>query len=331
MRSENKRDGELILVTGGAGFIGSHTVDRLLNDGCRVVVMDDFSTGKRENLAHWSGDARLEVVEACVADGIFAPLADVTQRVGPIDRIVHLAAQTSVVYSMQNPLDDIRINCAGTVHVLEYARSCDVRKVVFSSSSAVYSDDTDFPVDESADLVPISPYGINKLSSEMFLHYYATFHQVRSAALRFFNVYGPRQDPGSPYSGVISIFAERALAGDKLSIFGDGKQTRDFVYVGDVALAIVTACLSNDADDTIANIGAGTEVSINELANLVLRLCGSSSDIEYFAPRPGENLRSVAAIEHARQAIGFRAEVDLEQGLRQTLEWLRGEAVGRRR
>lgn len=332
--------GLLIAVTGGAGFIGSHTIDRLVEAGHRVVVLDDFSTGKRENLKRWAGDPRVTIVEADISHGIFAPLAEVTRQQGPVARIIHLAAQTSVVHSVANPLADVRINYAGTVQVMEYARCSGVEKVVFSSSAAVYGDVTELPVKETTERRPLSPYGIDKLGSEMFLHYYSAVHGIGCTALRFFNVYGPRQDPRSPYSGVISIFADRAMAGHTLTIFGNGEQTRDFVYVGDVSRAVVRACLSDEGDRAVLNIGTGTETTVNELARTIVRLCGERHAIQegsqpggvqagarivHAHARAGEIARSVAAVDRAREILGFSAEVTLEHGLRDTLAWVRGE------
>jgi UDP-glucose 4-epimerase len=317
-----------VLVTGGAGFIGSHTVDRLVTQGCRVVVLDDLSSGRRENLAQWADDPRVELVVANVSDGLFAPLAEVTRRRGPIARIIHLAAQVAVMYSIENPIEDVRVNCVGTVQVLEYARCSGVRKVVFASSSAVYGDDVEQPVRETAPQSPVSPYGINKLASELFLRYYSAIHEVPTTALRFFNVYGPRQDPSSPYSGVISIFTDRASAGRTLTIFGDGQQTRDFIYVGDVSRAVVGTCLSDAGDGAVINIGTGRETTVKELARVIIDLCGSSSGIEYQPARPGDILRSVAATEQAEQLLGFRATVALREGLAETLDWARGAGGG---
>jgi UDP-glucose 4-epimerase len=319
-----RHDGPLVAVTGGAGFIGSHTVDRLLEGGYQVVVLDNFSTGKRENLARWAQDDRLEIVPVNIADGIFAPLAAVAARRGPVERIVHLAAQTAVVHSILNPLDDVRINYAGTVQVMEYARAHDVKKVVFSSSAAVYGDVDELPVIETASCKPVSPYGIDKLGSEHFLYYYSVVHAVPATALRFFNVYGPRQDPKSPYSGVISIFADRAMAGKPLTIFGDGEQTRDFVYVGDVARAVVSACLTDAGDRAVMNIGTGSETSINLLAGTLVELCGGASRIGHTGARAGEIVRSVAAVERAHEILGFRAQTSLSDGLRETVAWARG-------
>jgi UDP-glucose 4-epimerase len=292
-------------------------------------VLDDFSSGKPENLVRWSNDPRVEIVTASIANGIFAPLAAVIKRHGPIERIVHLAAQVSVTQSIQDPLEDVRINYAGTVHVLEYARCSGVKKVVFASSSAVYGDDVDLPVLESAKQSPVSPYGVDKLGVELFLNYYCAVHGVPTTALRFFNVYGPRQDASSPYSGVISIFATRAIAGETLTIYGDGEQSRDFIFVGDVARAVVTACLSNTSNGATINIGTGRETKINELAREIIALCQSPSAIAYQAARPGDILRSVASTERAEQLLGFHPKVALRDGLWQTLDWLRNPMASR--
>lgn len=308
----------LAVVTGGAGFIGSHTVDRLLADGHRVVVLDDFRTGKRANLAHHAGSDRLDVIACDVSHGIFAALAPITARHGPVERIVHLAAQVSVVHSVQNPLVDMQVNYGGTLHVLEYARATGVRKVVFSSSAAVYGDVATLPVGEDAPTRPVSPYGIDKLASEHALDYYAAVHGVPGTALRFFNVYGPRQDPSSPYSGVISIFADRARAGRPITVFGDGSQTRDFVYVGDVVRAIVSA-LGDRGNRLVANVGTGGEITVLELARSIVELCGGRSAIEHAPPRPGEILKSRARVDRMRDELGVVAETALIDGLRETL------------
>ncbi|MEJ7601475.1 MAG: NAD-dependent epimerase/dehydratase family protein [Kofleriaceae bacterium] len=320
----------IAVVTGGAGFIGSHTVDRLIEGGHRVVVLDDFRTGKRANLARWLapehafGGTRpaLEIVNCDVSHGMFAALAAITKQHGPVERIVHLAAQVSVVQSVANPLVDMAVNYGGTLHVLEYARACGVAKVVFASSAAVYGDvggDVETaPVGEDTPTRPMSPYGIDKLASELALDYYATVHRVPSTALRFFNVYGPRQDPTSPYSGVISIFSDRARAGRGLMIFGDGGQTRDFVFVGDVVRAI-TSALADDTRQQVTNVGTGKETSVLELARTIVRLCGGSSTIEHAPARSGEIYRSLARVDRLRDQLGIVAETALDDGLRATL------------
>jgi len=309
----------LTVVTGGAGFIGSHTVDKLLDLGHRVVVLDNFSTGKLANLAQHAGNDKLEIVICDVAHGVFAALASVTAKHGPVERIVHLAAQVSVVHSVANPLVDMQINYGGTLHVLEYARAHGVKKVAFASSAAVYGDVEKMPVGEDTPTQPMSPYGIDKRASELALDYYANVHGVPTTALRFFNVYGPRQDPSSPYSGVISVFANRARAGRPLTIFGDGSQTRDFVYVGDVARALVAA-VGDGNSRLIANVGTGGEITVKELARTIVELCGGNSQIEHAPARAGEILRSRANVDRLRDKLGIVAETKLADGLRATLD-----------
>ncbi len=308
----------LAVVTGGAGFIGSHTVDALLAAGYRVCVLDDFRTGKRANLAQHAGSDRLDIVMCDVSHGIFAALAPITAKHGPVERIVHLAAQVSVVASVANPLVDMQVNYGGTLHVLEYARAHAVKKVAFASSAAVYGDVTEMPVREDLPTQPVSPYGIHKLASELALDYYGSVHGVSTTALRFFNVYGPRQDPSSPYSGVISIFADRARAGRTLTIFGDGQQTRDFVYVGDVVRSLVAA-VGDGNDRLIANVGTGSEITVLELARTVVELCGKGSTIEHAPARGGEILKSRARVDLLRDRLGVVAQTKLVDGLRATL------------
>lgn len=314
----------LILVTGGAGFIGSHTVDRLVADGHRVVVVDDLRTGKRANLAQhgalsFAAGSPVELVVADVSHGLFAPLAAVTAAHGPIARAIHLAAQVSVVHSLANPLVDVAVNYVGTVQVLEYARAAGVKKVAFASSAAVYGDTPVVPVVEDAPCRPLSPYGVDKLASELMLGAYAATHGVAATPLRFFNVYGPRQDPSSPYSGVISIFADRARAGKPLTIFGDGQQTRDFVYVGDVARAVVAAAMADGGDGTAMNIGTGRETTVRQLAEIVVGLAGTGVAISHAPARAGEIVRSLAAVARVRATLGWQAEVALADGLARTL------------
>ena len=195
-------------------------------------------------------------------------------RHGRIDRIAHFAAQTAVPMSMDDPVEDVRVNLGGTVRILEYARRQDVAKVCFASSSAVYDDDAPVPVSENSRARPASPYGVDKLAGELYLDYYARLHGLTFTALRFMNVYGPRQDPGSRYSGVVSIFLDRAASGRPITIFDDGEQTRDFVYVSDVADAVIDALMTDAGNNAIVNVGTGVEVTINALARTILELTG---------------------------------------------------------
>jgi UDP-glucose 4-epimerase len=312
-----------VLVTGGAGFIGSHTVDLLMAKGCKVSVLDNLSSGALANIGQWEGHARFAFVGGDVTKDVAEPLAAAVAKHGAIDRIAHFAAQTAVPVSMDDPVTDIEVNLCGTARILEYARRNKVAKVVFASSSAVYDDDAPVPVSEESTARPASPYGIDKLAAEFFLDYYARLHGLKFTALRFMNVYGPRQDPKSWYSGVISIFLDRAVAGEQITIFDDGEQTRDFVYVTDVAAAVATALLGTAGDSAIINIGTGVEVTINEITRTILGLAKSRSVVKYEPPRPGDIRRSVTTMDKAAALLGFAPKVHLREGLDHTLAWVR--------
>lgn len=315
------------LVTGGAGFIGSHVVDALLDRGLRVIVVDNLSTGKRDNLAGQAGSGRLLFLEADICDGLFAVTYNLPSKWRKADIVIHLAAQTSVVRSIASPLSDARTNYFGTLQVLEYARHVAAERVVLISSSAVYGDLNAIPVDESHRTAPLSPYGVHKLMGEMVSGYYHRAYAQSMLALRLFNVYGPRQDPSSPYSGVISVFVKRALTGEPLVIYGDGTQTRDFVYVGDVARAVVHASLAAEVETGIFNIGTGRETSINGLGRMIIDLAGTAAEMRHVDGRGGEVYRSVADISEARARLNFRPQTALRDGLRRTLEWFQRDGA----
>lgn len=311
----------MYVVTGGAGFIGSSLVRALLADGERVVVLDDFSTGKRANLQGLD-ESRLQIIEADVVGGLDTEMSRVDASWGAPKAIVHLAAQVSVAASFEDPIGDAHRNHCATLHVLEYARKQPGARVVLASSAATYGDVDEVPVREASARWPLSPYGIHKFSSELSLRAYAEVHGVPTTSLRFFNVYGPRQDPGSPYSGVISIFMKRGLAGEPLTIFGKGEQTRDFVFVTDVANAIRRAA-SSDFRGDVFNVGTGKQTSIHTLAQTVARLAGQGSELAFAPPRQGEVLHSCADLSHSRAVLGYEPSVSFEDGLLQTLAWFR--------
>ena len=294
-----------VLVTGGAGFIGSHLVAALAPAN-RVTVVDDLSTGKLDNL----NGARCDVVRGDVADpGIARSFAD-------IEVVFHLAAQVSVELSVQDPVADARANVLGTVNVLECARRAGARRVVLSSSSAVYGAADRVPTPESSPCQPDSPYAASKLACEHFLFMYARLHGLSGMALRYMNVYGLRQDPASPYSGVISIFADRARKNLPLVVYGDGEQTRDFVSVADVVRANLMAAES-DASAEVVNVGTGVQMSINRLAALCAR---GRVPIEHRAARQGDVRTSACDPSRARALLGFTASVQPDEGIARYLD-----------
>ncbi len=318
-----------VLVTGGAGFIGSHTVDLLMSRGHDVLVVDDLSTGFKANIARWANDPKFTFFKADITADITGTLDQYAAIKGPVERMIHFAAQTAVPLSMDDPVGDIRVNVMGTVALLEYARRNGIEKVAFASSSAVYDDDAPVPVNEESRARPSSPYGIDKLVIEFYLDYYARLYGLKYTALRFMNVYGPRQDPKSYYSGVISIFLDRAVRNEPITIFDDGEQTRDFVYATDVADAVVKSCLEDGALGEIINIGTGVEVTINQTARTILDLAKSRSTITHAPARAGDIRRSVTTMDKAARLLAFQPKVGLREGLEQTLAWVRTQMIVR--
>jgi nucleoside-diphosphate-sugar epimerase len=308
---------EAVLVTGGAGFIGSHTVGALRRAGRRVVVLDDYSAGRRDNLSEWIGDPSVTLVTGDVR-GQFGELAGH----GPYAAVVHLAAQTSVMRSLAAPLEDLDINLRATAKLLLWARDVGVKRFVFASSAAVYGEPRQVPVAEDDPTTPLSPYGAAKRAAELYLDCLGRLYGIGVTCLRLFNVYGPRQDPYSPYAGVVAAFLSRGLRGDEPVIYGDGTQTRDLVYVGDVARAIALAAGQGPEGHVLCNIGSGRETSVLELARASQQVCRVTEEIRFAPARAGEIARSAASVTRAASLLGFRAEVTLEDGLRQTAKWL---------
>jgi len=313
--------GETVLVTGGAGFIGSHVVEALLRQGASVVVVDDLSTGRVDNLTAVEGDDRLRMVTADIVSLPAEALEGVTMG-------VHLAARTEVAASVEDPAGTVETNVLGSVHVLEALRIAGARSTVVASSAAVYGE-VPVPVDEEGPQAPMSPYGAGKLAVDHFVRYYAHHTDMAACSLRFFNVYGPRQHPRSPYSGVISVFAREALEGRPLVVNGDGLQTRDFVYVEDVCEAILAALVSSDARGQAINVGTGRATSIRELADMMVEATGSSSPVTHGPPRPGDIKHSVAKVDKAESLLHFTAGTNLHDGLASTVHWMRGLAQDR--
>lgn len=305
------------LVTGGAGFIGSHIVEGALAKGWKVRVLDNLSTGKIENLSGVRD--KIEFFEGDVRDE-----ARVKEAVEGVDLVFHLAALVSVPISMEDPGLSATINDLGTLNVFTAAADAGVGRVVYSSSSAVYGDHNVPPHREAANPDPASPYAAHKWLGE---HYAEVLQKTRGldvVSLRYFNVFGPRQDPGSPYSGVISIFIDRLCADRGVTIFGDGEQTRDFVFVSDVANANLLAATCGLGEERVFNIGTGESVSINKLYSTLAGLCGKGAAPTHAPPRTGDVMHSCAVVERAEKILGFSAEVPLEEGLQKTVEWAAG-------
>lgn len=301
----------MYLVTGGAGFIGSHVCDALLARGARVRVLDDLSTGKRENVP---AGAELAVGDA-------ADPAIVRDVVAGIEGCFHLAAIASVARGMEDWLGTHRANLTATITLLDALRGRDV-PVVYASSAAVYGDCKLRPIREDAPLRPLSAYGADKLGCELHARVATHVHGVPTAGLRFFNVYGPRQDPASPYSGVISIFCERLRAGRSIQIHGDGAQTRDFVYVADVAAALLAAMDARLGEAPVLNVCTGHATSVLALAETIGAVLGHEPVIEHGPSRPGDIRESVGANARLRQALGVVPSTTLHDGLAQVLRWM---------
>ena len=303
------------LVTGGAGFIGSHIVEELLRGGAFVRVFDNLSTGKRENLASFQGDLEIQVGDLRDADAIKAA----TQS---MDLVFHLAAFISVPQSMLEPDNCFAINVAGTATLLEAARQAGVRKVVLSSSTAVYGNPDRFPTDEQTPVSPLSPYALSKYVNELYARLYTQTFGLPVTALRYFNVYGPRQNPNSAYAAAISIFAQRLVNGEPISIYGDGKQSRDFIFVKDVVHANLLAA-GSDVSGDVFNICTGHETSLLDLLEELSEVSPNLPEVRFEAPRLGDIYRSLGNPEKAASALGFRAQTPLAEGLAQTVEWMK--------
>ncbi len=304
------------LVTGGAGFIGSHLVDELLENGSMVTVVDNLSTGHRSNIDHLND--RIQFVEGDIRD------AELINRVVKgCDVVFHQAAVVSVAISIQDPPHACDVNDLGTVQVLDAARRNGVRRVVMASSSAVYGDDPCLPKSEEMVPKPLSPYAVQKLTGEYYASVFKKLYGLETVCLRYFNVYGPRQDPTSPYSGVISIFMDMATTERVPTIYGDGGQTRDFIYVKDVTRANFLAATESAASGKVFNVGTGKFIRIRDLWDLIGKSSGVSMDPVFGPPRSGDIRESVSDISKIGKHLGFQPQVELRQGIKDTLHWYR--------
>ena len=309
------------LVTGGAGFIGSTLVDRLLAEGHEVTVVDDLSRGRAENLdaARGAGD-RFVFHELSIAD---PAIADVVERARP-DVVFHLAAQIDVRLSVDDPVHDAEVNVVGTVRLAEAARRAGVRRIVFTSSGgSIYGPVTELPVAETRPVDPMSPYAAGKVAGEIYLEMYAKLYGLEWAAVAPANVYGPRQDPHGE-AGVVAIFSQRLLAGEPTRVFGDGGNTRDYVYVDDVVDAFVRAATVPEAAGLRFNVGTGVETSDRELHTLVAGAAGAADDPEYAPARLGDVARSALDAARAAEVLGWAPAVPIREGVARTVDYFRG-------
>ena len=301
-----------ILVTGGAGFIGSNVVDAYIEKGYEVVVVDDLSSGKKGNLNRKAKFYKLDICDGALEE-VF--------REEEIDIVNHHAAQVDVRKSIADPAFDARINIEGSLNILENCRKYKIQKIIFASSGGViYGECGSLPPNEDSPVSPLSPYGVSKYAVECYLSTYAKIYGLKYTALRYGNVYGPRQDPHGE-AGVVAIFSGKMLNNEETNIFGDGEQLRDYVYVGDVVKANIL-CLES-GDNEIFNIGTGTSTSVNRLFSEMKELTGYSKEAMYKSPRAGELIRSSLDVGKAAKKLGWKAEASLKQGLKKTIDFFR--------
>jgi nucleoside-diphosphate-sugar epimerase len=302
------------LVTGGAGFIGSNIVDELVRRGQQVVVLDDLSSGKEENLAAVRDKIKLHI-------GSITDLAALQSACAGADYVIHLAARTSVPRSVANPIETNHVNIDGTLNVLVAARDAKVRRLVFAASSSAYGETPELPKRESMPSAPISPYGVTKLAGELYAQVFGRAYGLENTSLRYFNVFGPRQDPTSQYSGVLSRFMLAVIRGESPVVYGDGEQSRDFTYIANVVDVTLRACEAHGSSGMVINGGTGARITLNEVLNLLEKITGKKIKAKYDPPRTGDIKDSQADISRARDLLGYRPIVDFEQGLKLTWDW----------
>ena len=309
----------LYLVTGGAGFIGSHMVERLVSRGDRVRIADDFSSGRRENVP---SHPNVELAEGDVADADFARRA-----VSGCDYVIHLAAIPSVPRSVKEPVRTHRANVDGTLNMLLAAKDAGVKRLVFAGSSSVYGDAAVLPKREDMRPSPLSPYALHKLVGEQYCQLFTRLYGLETVTTRFFNVFGPRQQPGSPYSGVISLFIEAIASGKSPVVHGDGRQTRDFTFVGDVVTGVLRSCEAPNIAGEVINVAAGGRISLLDLIRTLQGILKQNVAPTFGPPREGDVRDSQADIEKARRHLDFSPAVAFEDGLQQTVAWFQSQHV----
>lgn len=304
------------LVTGGAGFIGSNTVDELVRRGHSVVVLDDLSSGREDNLAEIRN--KITFIKGSITD-----IEVVRKVMHEAEYVLHLGARTSVPRSVKDPLDTNKINIEGTLNVLVAAKELKVKRVVFAASSSAYGETPTLPKTEAMQPQPISPYGVTKYVGELYCQTFGRCYGLENVALRYFNIFGPRQDPSSQYSGVLSKFCTAFLEDVPPLVFGDGEQTRDFTYVDNAVQANLAACEAPNASGKVFNVGVGGRVSLNEVLRELAKITGKTLAAKYEPPRDGDIRDSQADISEARETLGYDPQVSFEEGLARTFEWYR--------
>jgi len=308
------------LVTGGAGFIGSNTVDELVRRGHGVVVLDDLSSGKEENLT----DIRSKIT---FIKGSITDLEIVQKAMFQADCVIHLAARTSVPRSVKDPIETNRVNIDGTLNVLVAARDNKIKRFVFAASSSAYGDTLTLPKSEDMQPTPISPYGVSKYVGELYAQTFGRCYGLENVCLRYFNIFGPRQDPDSPYSGVLSRFATAFLESTPPVVYGDGEQTRDFTYIDNAVEANILACEAPSASGKTFNVGTGHSVSLNQVLRMLEKISGKTLEVTYEAAREGDIRDSLADIRLAQETLGYEPTVQFEEGLERTYAWYQAHAT----
>jgi UDP-glucose 4-epimerase len=306
-----------VLITGGAGFIGSHIATRLANDN-EVLIYDNFSSGRQENIEHLMDNANVKVLREDIRDK-----TTLEKHMNEVDYVFHLAAVASVPESIAEPIKTNEVNITGTLNILKTAHELGVKKVVFSSSAAVYGDEPTLPKIETMPTMPMSPYAVTKISGEDYLRVFYENFKLPTVSLRYFNVFGPRQDPKSSYATVVPKFIEFVMNNKPPVIFGDGGQTRDFIYVDDVVDANITAALNDNANGKIFNIAGGSGITINELAEMIIQLSGNDLSTLHEPERLGDIKYSYADITKARTELGWEPKKAIADGLKTTFDYFK--------